>query len=75
MERVKVYGKEQCVQCDATKKHLKKKDIPFDYVDVTVDEIAYQEAKSLGYSGVPVVRFGDKHFQGFRPDRLNEFKQ
>lgn len=72
MSSITVYSKPACPQCDFTKKHLTKNDIPFEVVDITQDDEAREIVLALGYSSAPVVVSGDVHFSGFRPDRLTE---
>lgn len=67
---VTVYGKPGCVQCNAMKKHLETKNIPFEYKDVTKDELAFKWVDEMGYQAVPVTRIGFKHFYGFDPDAV-----
>ena len=67
---VKVLSKPRCVQCDATKRKLEKLGVAYEEVDLTVDADALNEALSLGYQSAPVVIVGDKHWSGFRPDKL-----
>lgn len=46
-------------------------DIPFETVDLAEDEVAMDLVRSLGYQAAPVVVFGDDHWSGFRPDKLD----
>lgn len=68
---VVVYTLPSCVQCDSTKRVLTKKEIPYQEIDLSLDEAAMELVKSLGYVAAPVVIAGDDHWSGFRPDRLN----
>jgi glutaredoxin-like protein NrdH len=68
---VTVYTLPSCVQCESTKKYLAKMDIPFETVDLAEDEVAMDLVRSLGYQAAPVVVFGDDHWSGFRPDKLD----
>ena len=68
---VVVYTLPACVQCESTKKLLKKNDIAFETVDLSQDETAMTMVKELGYSAAPVVVAGDKHWSGFRPDMIS----
>lgn len=68
---VVVYTLPSCVQCDSTKRVLTKKEIPYQEIDLSLDEAAMELVKSLGYVAAPVVVAGDDHWSGFRPDRLN----
>lgn len=69
-----VFGKPGCVQCTATENYLKQKGIPFEKIDVTESEVAYDHVVKMGYQQVPVVTTatGD-HWYGFRPDKLAEY--
>jgi len=40
------------------------------YVDITVNEVAHQEVKSMGYTALPVVVTASDRWAGFRPDKL-----
>jgi glutaredoxin-like protein NrdH len=68
---VTVYTLPACVQCDSTKRVLKKNSVEFNEVDLSQDEGAYEMVKALGYQSAPVVIAGDVHWSGFRPDMLN----
>lgn len=70
--RATVYGKPGCVQCDATKRHLDTKNIPYVYEDVTENEAALKWVQDMGYQGVPVIAIGFEHTQGFNPDWINQ---
>ena len=67
---VTVYSLPSCVQCESTKRQLKKKNIEFTEVKLHEDDAAYEMVKSLGYQSAPVVIAGDKHWSGFRPDMI-----
>lgn len=72
---VTVYSKPLCVQCDATKRSLRKAGIEFTEVDVTEspDALTYI-SEELGYVQAPVVVVedgtGEDHWSGFRPDSI-----
>jgi glutaredoxin-like protein NrdH len=68
---VTVYTLPACVQCESTKRFLKKNDVPFEVVDLSQDENAMSLVKTLGYQAAPVVIAGDVHWSGFQPDKLN----
>lgn len=72
----KVYGKPGCNGCKLTLKVLEREGIPYNYVDITVNEVAHQEVKNLGYTSAPVVVTDTgQHWTGFSPDRLKGLKQ
>jgi glutaredoxin-like protein NrdH len=68
---ITVYTLPSCVQCDSTKRVLKKNSVEFNEIDLSQDEEAYAMVKALGYQAAPVVIAGDDHWSGFRPDKLN----
>ncbi len=72
---ITVYSKPRCVQCDATYRALDRSGTPYRKVDVSIDSDALQYIINLGYQQAPVVVFGDQHWSGFRPDRIQEVSQ
>ena len=73
--RVTVYSKPQCVQCDATKRELRKLGAEFRTVDLTeTPEALEYVTEELGYAQAPVVVVEDgteqNHWSGFRPDKI-----
>ena len=56
---ITVYGKNNCTNCDNTKKWLREHCIEFEYVDVTVDAAALNLIKEHGYQQLPVVSIND----------------
>ena len=70
-EKLKVYSKEDCMQCNFTKKWLNEHGIEYEEFDVEKDEEALKYIKEeLGYQAVPVVVTETDNWYGFRPDRL-----
>lgn len=71
-----VYSRENCPQCKFTKEFLKKHDIPFETVNVEVQDGALEILRHYGWQSLPVVSIDDelsdqtKTWFGFRPDRL-----
>lgn len=49
---------------------LKKIDVEYREVDLSINEEAYQMVKALGYSAAPVVIAGEEHWSGFRPEKI-----
>lgn len=77
MKDVTLYSKEDCVQCDMTKKVLKMKGLTWDEKKVDVDDSALEYVKNMGYLAAPVVvvgfaheTMGGEHWSGFRPELL-----
>ncbi len=70
-----VYTKPACVQCRATMRALDKAEIPYEVVDITVDNGAREYVMALGYLQAPVVENGDETWSGFRPDRIKRLAE
>jgi glutaredoxin-like protein NrdH len=68
---VTVYTLPSCVQCDSTKKILQRNEIPFNEIDLSINDDAMEMVKALGYASAPVVIAGEEHWAGFRPDKLS----
>lgn len=68
-----VYTKPGCVQCNATYRALDKKGIPYNSVDISIDEEALERLKALGYQQAPVVETHNDHWTGFRSDKIEEY--
>jgi glutaredoxin-like protein NrdH len=52
---ITVYSKPRCVQCDATKRWLDKRDIPYTLIDITESPEDAEAVKALGFQQAPVV--------------------
>jgi glutaredoxin-like protein NrdH len=70
--KVTIYSKPNCVQCEMTKRLFRKEEVEFDEIDVTKNETALELVGSLGYSQAPVVVAGDKHWSGFRIEKIKD---
>lgn len=75
LPKIVLYSKPSCVQCTATKRKFTKEglieDVHYVVKDVSVDAEALAEVKGLGYAQAPVVRWGDDHWSGNRPDLID----
>lgn len=67
---ITVFSKPACVQCDATYRLLKKHNLEYTVVDISVDAQALESVKALGYQQAPVVFADGDHWSGFRPDKI-----
>lgn len=72
---ISVYTLPVCQQCKATYRTLDSNNISYEVEDLTQNEEAREEAKSLGYLAAPVVIVRDAngivdHWSGFRPDKI-----
>lgn len=72
MERLKVYTKEDCPQCDMTTKILGRKAI--DFVTIPLTQELAEGFRDEGLMSAPVVDTGVKKWAGFRPDKINEYE-
>lgn len=72
---VNIYGKPDCMACEATKRLLNKYNVEYLEIDVSTDEEALAYAQSLGYAKLPVVVAGDDHWCGFHPDKLARLRR
>jgi len=72
---VNIYGKPDCLECEATRRHLNKYNVEYLEIDVSTDEEALAYVQSLGYAKLPVIVAGDDHWFGFRPEKLAHLKR
>ena len=70
MREVIVYTLPACVQCDSTKRYLKKNFVEYKEVNLADDPASLEMVRSLGYTSAPVVIAGDESWSGFRMDML-----
>ena len=68
---VTVFTKANCVQCEATKRHLDKIGVTYDVVDITNDIAALDRLISLGYRSAPVVLADNDSWSGYIPEKLD----
>jgi glutaredoxin-like protein NrdH len=68
---VTVYTKPACVQCDATKRTLDKLGVPYEAIDVTTNQDAFDMLVEKGFKAMPVVNAGDEWWSGFNPEKIN----
>ena len=72
--QVKVYSTPSCPWCKAAKDFLKNNNIPFEDIDVSLDQTKAQEMiLKSGQMGVPVIEIDDKIVIGFNKPLLEEF--
>lgn len=72
--KVTVYTKTNCVQCDATKRWLKRYGIDFDSINLEESPEAMAKVQELGYSAAPVVVTDTDSWSGFRISKLEKLK-
>lgn len=66
---VKVYTQDNCQPCKATIRKLDALQVEYE-VYSAVENI--DTLRDLGYSQAPVVMAGDKHWSGYRPEKIGE---
>jgi glutaredoxin-like protein NrdH len=72
---VTVYTKDNCVQCEATKRHLDKLDIPYETINITSDIGALDKLIGLGYRSAPVVVTENDSWAGYMPDKIDKLAE
>ena len=74
MSQVTIYTLPSCVQCDSTKRYLKREMIEFVEVKLQDDPQAHEMVTSKGFTQAPIVMAGEEAWSGFRLDKLKELK-
>lgn len=80
MTEIIVYGKSNCVQCNATQRALTDKGVSYVYLNMEADPAKLEEFKQQGYLTAPVVevhRDGEvvDRWAGFRHDRIKHWSK
>lgn len=72
---VTVYTKNNCVQCDATKRHLDKLNIPYDTINISENPEELDKLIELGYRSAPVVVTDNDSWAGYVPDKIDKLAE
>jgi glutaredoxin-like protein NrdH len=72
---VTVYTKNNCVQCDATKRHLDKLNIAYETININDNPEALDNLISLGYRSAPVVVADNDSWAGYMPDKIDKLAE
>lgn len=67
---VKIYSRNNCMQCKMTKRFLQDNNIVYDEINVDNQPEAIEWLKGQGYQSVPVTISEAQAVVGFRPDQL-----
>jgi glutaredoxin-like protein NrdH len=67
-----VYTKNNCVQCDMTKRLMDKMGIEYDTVNISENPEALEKLIELGYRAAPVVITDNDSWAGFNPDKIGD---
>lgn len=73
--QIQVYGKPACQQCRMTTGYLDTLQVPYTYLDVSLDQSAADMVAILGYRSLPVVVAGDMHWSMFRHTKLKRLAE
>lgn len=71
-EKVTVYGRPNCVQCNATYRALEAKGVSYKKVDLGQHEEMATEFRNQGHIQAPVVVVESDLWSGFRPDKISQ---
>ncbi len=73
MANVKVYSTPTCPYCIKVKKYLQEKNIPFENIDVSSNEMGLEEmVKVSGQMGVPVIVIDGDVTVGFDRPKIDQ---
>jgi len=73
MVKIKIYSTPFCGYCKMAKDFFDKNGLPYDEVDVSVDEDAAKDMVArTGQMGVPVIEIGDEILVGFNKTQIEE---
>jgi len=67
-----VYTKDNCVQCDMTKRLMDKVGIEYDVINLSQNPEELDKLIQLGYRAAPVVVTDNDSWAGFQPDKIAE---
>ncbi|WP_265458259.1 glutaredoxin-like protein NrdH [Enterococcus sp. HY326] len=67
---VKIYSKNNCMQCKMTKRFLSENHIDFEEINIDLQPEAVDFLKGQGFQSVPVTFKDATAIIGFRPDQL-----
>lgn len=70
-----VYTTPNCVQCNATKKHLERRGIDYEVVDLSLNEDKLNEFVSMGMTKAPIVDTGTRIWTGYRPADIDAIEK
>ena len=65
-----VYTKNNCVQCDATKRMMDKLGVEYDTVNISDNPEELDKLIEMGYRAAPVVVSEEDSWAGFQPDKI-----
>lgn len=69
---VKIFSKNNCIQCKMAKRFLSENNIAFEEVNIDIQTEAIDWLKENGFQSLPVVTSDLTTVVGFRPDQLKQ---
>ncbi|AYW50084.1 glutaredoxin-like protein NrdH [Tetragenococcus halophilus] len=69
---IKLFSKNNCMQCKMTKRFLAENNINFEEVNIDNEPNAIDWLKEQGFQSVPVITSDATTVVGFRPDQLRQ---
>ncbi|MFV0557743.1 MAG: glutaredoxin-like protein NrdH [Enterococcus sp.] len=69
---IKLFSKNNCMQCKMTKRFLDDNNIPFEEVNIDEKPEAVDFLKENGFQSVPITTSTTSTIVGFRPDQLRQ---
>lgn len=73
MAKVKLYSTPACVYCKMAREFFDKNGVPYEEMDVSMNEVALREMIAKSHQmGVPVIDIDSQIFVGFNRSALEE---
>ena len=69
---VKIFSRNNCIQCNMAKRFLNENNIPYEEVNIDNQPEMIDWLKEQGFQSVPVITSDATTVVGFRPDQLKQ---
>ncbi|BAL62582.1 glutaredoxin-like protein NrdH [Melissococcus plutonius] len=69
---VKIFSKNNCMQCKMTKRYLTENNISFEEINIDQKPDELNRLKEQGFQSVPVIISDTTTIVGFRPNQLKQ---
>ncbi|AIM24609.1 glutaredoxin-like protein NrdH [Melissococcus plutonius] len=69
---VKIFSKNNCMQCKMTKRYLTENNISFEEINIDQEPYELNRLKEQGFQSVPVIISDTTTIVGFRPNQLKQ---
>lgn len=67
-----VYTKNNCVQCEQTKRLMDRLELSYDVVNISEHPTELDRLIKMGYTAAPVVITDTDSWAGFNPDKIKD---